>query len=170
MDQQSRMTIHLILFLLIPKTARSWLKNNGIKKIFEVVLAVLYPHVSAIKQHSASWQQNLAVEVTYKAKTPKSADNQLLPTAPSWLDGMWRNVMVNGNQSKLLGLGGGGGAGDGREWKGECAFDLGENWSQACRYRVCSGQQQRQQADISERARGLVFRDPPHQALALFIG
>lgn len=35
----------------------------------------------------------------------ESADNQLLPTAPSRLDGMCRNVMVNGNQSKLLGLG-----------------------------------------------------------------
>lgn len=41
-----------------------------------------------------------------KARNPKkSADNQLLPTAPSWLGCMCRNVMVNGNQSKLLGLG-----------------------------------------------------------------
>lgn len=132
--------------------------------------ALSNPHVSAIKHHSTSWQQKvsaLVVEVTYKAKTPKSADNQLLPTAPSGLDGMRRNVMANGNQSKLLGLGGrgvglgGGRGGDGREWKAECAFDLSENWSQACRYCVCGGQQQRQQADISERARGLVFRDTP---------
>ena len=46
------------------------------------------------------------------AKAPlKSADNQLLPTAPSWLDGMCRNVMVNGNQSKLLGSGAAAGLG-----------------------------------------------------------
>lgn len=40
-----------------------------------------------------------------KGEALKSADNQQLPTAPSWLDGMCGNVMVNGNQSKLLGLG-----------------------------------------------------------------
>lgn len=57
-------------------------------------------------RHLGNEVSALAAEVTYKAKTPESADNQLLPTAPSWLDGMWRNVMVNGNQSKLLGSGG----------------------------------------------------------------
>lgn len=67
--------------------------------------------------------------------------------------------MVNGNQSKLLGLGAAAGLGM-EENERECAFDLGENRSQACRYCGCGGQQQRQQADISEKARGLMFRDP----------
>lgn len=113
----------------------------------------------------------LVVEVPYKAKTPKSADNQLLPTAPSGLDGMRRNVMVNGYQSELLGLGGRSGrGGDGREWKAECAFDLGENWSQACRYCVCGGQQQRQWSWHqweSQRTHVLWY---PHRATAHFIG
>lgn len=47
----------------------------------------------------------MSKKLAIKLEPLKSADNQQLPTAPSWLGGMCRNVMVNGNQSKLLGLG-----------------------------------------------------------------
>lgn len=176
MDQQFRMAIRLILVLLIPKTARGWLKLKDVKKkIFEVVLAVLNPHVSAIKHHSASWQRKSPL-LRWRWLIKQRPQNLLTISYSQQLHHDWTacggmswSMEINLNYWDRGG-GGGGGAGDGREWKGECAFDLGENWSQACRYCVCGGQQHRQQADISERARGLVFRDPPHRALALFIG
>lgn len=55
--------------------------------------------------HHTSNSKLLCRSQLIKLEVVKSADNQQLPTAPSWLDGMCRNVMVNGNQSKLLGLG-----------------------------------------------------------------
>lgn len=55
--------------------------------------------------HHTSNSKLLCRSQLIKLEVLKSADNQQLPTAPSWLDGMCRNVMVNGNQSKLLGLG-----------------------------------------------------------------
>lgn len=48
----------------------------------------------------------LVAEATYQARSPKICWQSATPLiAPSWLDGMCRNVMVNGNQSKLLGSG-----------------------------------------------------------------
>ena len=68
--------------------------------------------------------------------------------------------MVNGNQSKRLGLGAVVGLGMEENERENVPLISVENRSQACRYCGCGGRQQRQQADISEKARRLMFRDP----------